>query len=127
MCQARLGLARVSVVRGEGPSLGTPAIDDHIRSLEPITDYLTKWSGLVRPQPAHCNPAFHCCAGLCCAILSCAELCCAVLCCAVLFHAAVRCAASCCAVLCCAVLCCAVLCCAEAALCTAQLPACYNC
>ena len=47
VCKARLGLARVSVVRGEGPALGTPAIDDHIRSLEPITDYLTKWSGLV--------------------------------------------------------------------------------
>ena len=78
MCKARLGLARVSVVRGEGPTLGTPAIDDHIRSLEPITDYLTKWSGLVRPQPAHC------CAVLCCAVLCCAVLCCAVLCCAVL-------------------------------------------
>ena len=117
MCKARLGLARVTVVRGEGPSLGTPAIDDHIRSLEPITDYLTKWSGLVRPQPAHCNPAFHCCAGLCCAILSCAELCCAVLCCAVLCCSMLRCvvlrrAVLCCAVLCCAVLCCAVLCCA---------------
>lgn len=57
MCKARLGLARVSVVRGEGPALGTPAIDDHIRSLEPITDYLTKWSGLVSaPHPiAHYN------------------------------------------------------------------------
>ena len=55
MCKARLGLARVSVVRGEGPALGTPAIDDHIRSLEPITDYLTKWSGLVSPilSPLH--------------------------------------------------------------------------
>ena len=51
MCKARLGLARVSVVRGEGPALGTPAIDDHIRSLEPITDYLTKWSGLVSLTP----------------------------------------------------------------------------
>lgn len=53
MCKARLGLARVSVVRGEGPALGTPAIDDHIRSLEPITDYLTKWSGLVSRTPTH--------------------------------------------------------------------------
>ena len=47
MCKARLGLARVSVVRGEGPAAGSPAIDDYIRSLEPISDYLTKWSGLV--------------------------------------------------------------------------------
>ncbi len=47
VCKARLGLARVSVVRGEGPAAGSPAIDDYIRSLEPISDYLTKWSGLV--------------------------------------------------------------------------------
>ena len=47
VCKARLGLARVSVVRGEGAAAGSPAIDDYIRSLEPISDYLTKWSGLV--------------------------------------------------------------------------------
>ena len=47
VCKARLGLARVSVVRGESPAAGSPAIDDYIRSLEPISDYLTKWSGLV--------------------------------------------------------------------------------
>ncbi|KAL0035726.1 hypothetical protein WJX77_000104 [Trebouxia sp. C0004] len=47
VCKARLGLARVSVVRGEGPAAASPAIDDYIRSLEPISDYLTKWSGLV--------------------------------------------------------------------------------
>lgn len=47
VCKARLGLARVSVVRGEGPHAGDPLIDDYIRSLETITDYLTKWSGLV--------------------------------------------------------------------------------
>ena len=45
---ARLGLARISVVRGEGPRQGTACIDDYVRSLEPVTDYLTKWSGLVR-------------------------------------------------------------------------------
>lgn len=45
---ARLGLARISVVRGEGPQAGTAAIDDYVRTLEPVTDYLTKWSGLVR-------------------------------------------------------------------------------
>lgn len=51
MCKARLGLARVSVVRGEGAAAGSPAIDDYIRSLEPISDYLTKWSGLVSCTP----------------------------------------------------------------------------
>ena len=45
---ARLGLARISVVRGEGPAAGTAAIDDYVRTLEPVTDYLTKYSGLVR-------------------------------------------------------------------------------
>ena len=48
MRPARLGLARISVVRGEGPQAGTAAIDDYVRTLEPVTDYLTKWSGLVR-------------------------------------------------------------------------------
>eukprot|EP00891_Asterochloris_glomerata_P001838 jgi/Astpho2/1838/e_gw1.00038.395.1_t len=43
----RMGLARISVVRGAGPRAGTPAIDDYIRSLEAITDHLTKFSGLV--------------------------------------------------------------------------------
>lgn len=57
MCKARLGLARVSVVRGEGPAAGSPAIDDYIRSLEPISDYLTKWSGLVRRIAVIWSPA----------------------------------------------------------------------
>ena len=53
--KARLGLARISVVRGEGPTLGAACIDDYVRSLEPVTDYLTKWSGLVRTY-AGCEP-----------------------------------------------------------------------
>lgn len=51
---ARLGLARVSIIRGIGgggvpgrPSKGVPIIDDYIRSVEPVHDYLTKYSGLV--------------------------------------------------------------------------------
>ncbi len=44
---ARLGLARVSMIRGEGPTLGTSCIDDYIRPTEPVVDYLTKFSGLV--------------------------------------------------------------------------------
>jgi PAB-dependent poly(A)-specific ribonuclease subunit 2 len=48
---ARLGLARVSIIRGiggpGGPGKGVPIIDDYIRSVEPVHDYLTKYSGLV--------------------------------------------------------------------------------
>ena len=44
---SRLGLGRVSVVRGEGLLTGEPCIDDYIRATEPIFDYMTKWSGLV--------------------------------------------------------------------------------
>ena len=47
---ARLGLARVSVVRGAGERVGEPCIDDYIQAVEPVHDYLTKWSGLVRPE-----------------------------------------------------------------------------
>jgi hypothetical protein len=47
---ARLGLGRVSVVRGEGRLAGTPCIDDTIRSLEPVADHLTRYSGLVRAK-----------------------------------------------------------------------------
>ena len=38
---ARLGLARVSVVRGHGDKKLTPIIDDYIRAVEPVHDYLT--------------------------------------------------------------------------------------
>lgn len=43
---SRLGLARVSVVRGEGPQAGKACIDDYIRATEPVYDYLTQYSGL---------------------------------------------------------------------------------
>lgn len=42
----RLGLARVSVLRGAGILQAVPFIDDHIAIREPIVDYLTKYSGL---------------------------------------------------------------------------------
>ena len=65
---ARLGLARVSVVRGgvrsvKDGSSGTssapstnlvPVIDDYIRAVEPVHDYLTRFSGLV---PGDLDPA----------------------------------------------------------------------
>jgi PAB-dependent poly(A)-specific ribonuclease subunit 2 len=45
---SRMALARVSVLRGEGPSTGIPFIDDHIQVNEPIIDYLTEFSGIRR-------------------------------------------------------------------------------
>ena len=50
---SRLGLARVSVVRGDGPNAGLPLQDDYIRSVEPVYDYLTRFSGLT---PADLDP-----------------------------------------------------------------------
>jgi PAB-dependent poly(A)-specific ribonuclease subunit 2 len=45
---AQLGLARVSVVRGDsGPSHGACCMDDYVRTVEPVYDYLTRYSGLV--------------------------------------------------------------------------------
>ncbi|KAA1471282.1 PAB-dependent poly-A-specific ribonuclease subunit PAN2 [Dentipellis sp. KUC8613] len=43
---ARLSLARVSVLRGDGRKLGVPFIDDHIHTSEVIVDYLTEFSGI---------------------------------------------------------------------------------
>ncbi|KAI6868491.1 hypothetical protein KC318_g19308, partial [Hortaea werneckii] len=43
---ARSGLARVSVLRGDGQEQELPFIDDYIAIDEPVDDYLTQWSGL---------------------------------------------------------------------------------
>jgi PAB-dependent poly(A)-specific ribonuclease subunit 2 len=43
---SRLGLARVSVLRGTGPDADLPFIDDYISISEPIVDYLTQHSGI---------------------------------------------------------------------------------
>jgi PAB-dependent poly(A)-specific ribonuclease subunit 2 len=51
---SRLGLARVSVVRGEGKQAGKACIDDYIRATEPVYDYLTQYSGL---KPGDLDPA----------------------------------------------------------------------
>ncbi|KAK4892404.1 poly(A)-specific ribonuclease [Elasticomyces elasticus] len=43
---ARSGLARVSVLRGDGLEPELPFIDDYIATDEPVDDYLTQYSGL---------------------------------------------------------------------------------
>lgn len=42
----RLGLARVSVLRGSGPDEDLSFIDDYIASSETVVDYLTAYSGI---------------------------------------------------------------------------------
>ena len=51
---ARLGLARVSVVRGEGSRAGECCIDDYVRTVEPVYDYLHRFSGL---EPGDLEPS----------------------------------------------------------------------
>lgn len=43
---ARLALARVSVIRGDGELKGKALIDDYVAVREPVVDYLTRFSGL---------------------------------------------------------------------------------
>lgn len=42
----RMGLARVSVLRGTGEEAASPFIDDYIAISEPVIDYLTAFSGI---------------------------------------------------------------------------------
>ena len=53
---ARLSLARVSVLRGDGMKEGIPFID-HIHTSDAIVDYLTEFSGIkcTFPFPSLCH------------------------------------------------------------------------
>ena len=55
---AKSGLARVSVLRGQGAAEGVPFIDDYITIRDPIVDYKTQYSG-IRPGDLDLRTSAH--------------------------------------------------------------------
>jgi PAB-dependent poly(A)-specific ribonuclease subunit 2 len=55
---SRMTLARVSVLRGEGTKTGMPFIDDYIHTSDPVEDYLTEFSGILRELAFPASPTF---------------------------------------------------------------------
>lgn len=55
---SKSGLARVSVLRGDGEGQGVPFIDDYITIYEPIVDYKTQYSG-IRPGDLDIQISHH--------------------------------------------------------------------
>jgi PAB-dependent poly(A)-specific ribonuclease subunit 2 len=55
---AKNGLARVSVLRGDGAGEGVTFIDDYIQILEPIVDYKTQYSG-IKPGDLEASISQH--------------------------------------------------------------------
>ena len=59
MRPARLGLARVSVLRGEGIDKGLPFINDYLEVNEPVINYLTQYSGVRAGDLSKHTSAFN--------------------------------------------------------------------